>query len=351
MNYRVVTDIPTLEKVVDLEVAVWGIDPRDAAPASIMHAIVENGGVLLIAEDGDQIVGLCLGIPAHRAREVYLWSHMTGVRPNYQAQGIGYSLKQAQREWAIANGYSKICWTFDPLQRGNANFNIHLLNARTNIYHVNYYGEISDGINAGLPSDRLEAVWSLKDTKRIAEFPEPDMNNLQINLLIFADASGRPQQSKETLQSPFLYLEIPADIGRLKRVDLQLALDWRLAVRDAMQQAFAHGFSVVDFVSLPGRYAYVLAAPVPWFMYVIECRDGSLYTGVTLDIERRIKQHNAGKGAAYTAARRPVKLCAAWRYMDQGSALKAEAAFKKKSREQKLSVLNLRQPLYGGTPV
>jgi putative endonuclease len=177
------------------------------------------------------------------------------------------------------------------------------------------------------------------------------MGNPRANFFTHADADGKPQQSSLTLQNPCLYIEIPADIGKLKRADPQLALEWRLAVREAMQQAFVQGYSIVDFMPLSGRWAYVLAAPVPWFMYVIECRDGSLYTGIALDIERRLKQHNAGKGAAYTAARRPVILRAAWRFTDQGSALKAEAAFKKKSREQKLSVLNTKQPLYGGLPV
>ena len=351
MNYRVVTDIPTIEKVVDLEIAVWGIGPRDAAPSSIMHAIVENGGVLLVAEDGDQIVGLCLGIPARRGSEYYLWSHMTGIHPDYQDRGIGYGLKLAQREWALPHGYPKICWTFDPLQRGNANFNMHRLGARANIYHVNYYGEMSDGINAGLPSDRLETVWLLNETKLAAERPEPDMGNSQNSFLTYADVTGKPQQSSLAFQNLLLYIEIPADIGKLKRADSQLALEWRLAVRESMQQAFARGFSIVDFVSLADRWVYVLTAAVPWFMYVIECSDGSLYTGITLDIERRLRQHNAGKGAAYTATRRPVTLRAAWRYTDQSSALKAEAAFKKKSREQKLTALNAKLPLYNGIPV
>jgi predicted GNAT superfamily acetyltransferase/predicted GIY-YIG superfamily endonuclease len=351
MNYRVITDIPTIEKVVDLEIAVWGLDPRDAVPSSIIHAIVENGGVMLVAEDSDQLVGLCLGIPARRGNEHYLWSHMTGIHPDYQNQGVGYGLKQAQREWALAHGYSKICWTFDPLQRGNANFNIHRLRAKANIYHVNYYGEMQDDINAGLPSDRLEAMWVLNDARPVADFPEPDTGALQNCFLAFADDAGQPQRGTLGFQNPFLYIEIPADINKVKREDLQLALEWRLVVRESMQQAFAQGFSVVDFLPLADRWAYVLAAPVPWYMYVVECSDGSLYTGITLDIERRLKQHNVGKGATYTATRRPVKLRAAWRYTDQGSALKAEAAFKRKSREQKLFALNAKQPHHNGLPV
>jgi len=45
-----------------------------------------------------------------------------------------------------------------------------------------------------------------------------------------------------------------------------------------------------------------------WFLYILECQDGSLYTGITKDIERRLKSHNAGKGARFTRSRRPVKV-------------------------------------------
>ncbi len=349
MIYRIVTDIATFEKVVDLEIGVWGIGPRDAVPGSILHAIVENGGMLVVAEDGDRIIGLCLGLPARRGREVYLWSHMTGVHPEYQGQGIGYALKLAQRDWAMEHGYAKICWTFDPIQRGNANFNIHRLKASSNIYHVNYYGDMTDSINAGLPSDRLEAVWYLADTRPAVDYREPDSSNPQTYFLTYADSHNRPQQSDLALQQSVVYIEIPADIGSLKRSTPDLALSWRLAVRESMQQAFAQGYSIIDFLLLEGRCVYALTAPAPWFMYVVECSDASLYTGITLDIPRRLRQHNAGKGAAYTATRRPVRLLAAWRFPDQGSALKAEAAFKKQPRTRKFNLLSAQRSLYNGT--
>lgn len=46
----------------------------------------------------------------------------------------------------------------------------------------------------------------------------------------------------------------------------------------------------------------------PWFLYIVECHDGSLYTGITKDLEKRIKAHNDGKGARFTRSRRPVKM-------------------------------------------
>ena len=73
----------------------------------------------------------------------------------------------------------------------------------------------------------------------------------------------------------------------------------------------------------------------PWYLYVLRCGDGSLYTGATNDVSRRLAQHQAGQGARYTRAHRPVALAAAWRFPDQSTALRAEAAFKRLNRPAK----------------
>lgn len=65
-----------------------------------------------------------------------------------------------------------------------------------------------------------------------------------------------------------------------------------------------------------------------WFVYLIECRDGSLYTGVALDVDRRYAEHAAGKGARYTKAHPPSLLLARFEHPDRSSALKAEYAIK-----------------------
>lgn len=79
------------------------------------------------------------------------------------------------------------------------------------------------------------------------------------------------------------------------------------------------------------------------YMYVVHCKDNTLYTGYSTDVLSRVKTHNAGKGAKYTKIRRPVQLLYAQEYEDKSSALKAEAAFKKKTRLQKLTFLAEKQ--------
>jgi putative endonuclease len=71
------------------------------------------------------------------------------------------------------------------------------------------------------------------------------------------------------------------------------------------------------------------------YVYVVSCKDGSLYTGYTNNLKRRIKLHNEGKGAKYTRGRGPVKLVFSKQFSTKSEALKAEFAFKKLDRKKK----------------
>ena len=80
---------------------------------------------------------------------------------------------------------------------------------------------------------------------------------------------------------------------------------------------------------------------VRWKMYVAQCADGSLYTGITTNIKRRILEHNFGmKGAKYTRSRRPVKLVFSILCENHSEAAKKEAKFKKLTRQQKLRIID-----------
>ena len=79
------------------------------------------------------------------------------------------------------------------------------------------------------------------------------------------------------------------------------------------------------------------------FMYVVECRDGSYYTGYTTDIKKRVAVHNSGKGAKYTRARLPVKLIYAEGFASKEEAMSAEALLKRKKRPQKEQFLSENQ--------
>ncbi|MDD2646846.1 MAG: GIY-YIG nuclease family protein [Patescibacteria group bacterium] len=73
----------------------------------------------------------------------------------------------------------------------------------------------------------------------------------------------------------------------------------------------------------------------PWFIYIVRCRDNSLYTGITIDIDKRIKDHNQGLGAHYTKTRGPVKLVYNEKHPNRSSALKKEILIKSWRRKRK----------------
>ena len=76
-----------------------------------------------------------------------------------------------------------------------------------------------------------------------------------------------------------------------------------------------------------------------WFVYIVECSDGTLYTGITTNVERRLKEHNNGKGAKYTKVRRPVILRKVFEAMDRSEASKEEYRIKQLSRIEKLKLI------------
>ncbi len=76
-----------------------------------------------------------------------------------------------------------------------------------------------------------------------------------------------------------------------------------------------------------------------WHVYILRCSDGSLYTGITTDLERRLDEHNGGRGARYTRARCPVVMVYREPCLDRSEASKREAAIKRTSRSAKLALI------------
>lgn len=76
-----------------------------------------------------------------------------------------------------------------------------------------------------------------------------------------------------------------------------------------------------------------------WHVYIVRCRDGTLYTGITNDLERRMAEHNRGAGCRYTRGRRPVRLSYRESFRDRSSAMRREARIKGLSRREKLVLI------------
>lgn len=233
-----------IERIVDLHGLIWFTDDRDAIPSHVLLALQHVGAVLLGAFADETPVGFSLAFPGKRNGQRLLWSHATGVLPAYQGRGIGKKLKLLQREIAIEEGYDCIGWTFDPLQAGNANFNIRQLGSVCNKYHIDFYGEVHDGLNNGLPTDRFETEWWLKDTRQ-----RPVIRDTSGFFAVWRKSDGAPSTfQKPSTGQDIALVEIPHDINSIREQSLGSALSWRHATRNAFENLFALGFSVVDFV-------------------------------------------------------------------------------------------------------
>jgi len=84
--------------------------------------------------------------------------------------------------------------------------------------------------------------------------------------------------------------------------------------------------------------------PGSWFVYLLRCRDGSLYAGITNDLPHRLAVHRAGKGAAYTRSRLPLRLVYREEAAGRSEALKREAALRRLTRVEKLSLVRRARP-------
>lgn len=250
-DIRVLDTMSQYEQAVDVEIAVWGVDARECIPASFMRANQAAGGVNLGAFYGDRMIGFCIGFPGLRDGRVILWSAIAGVLPEYQGQSVGANLKVFQFDWARANGFSEVRWTYDPLQAGNAHFNLRILGATANVYHVNFYGVMNDAINRGLETDRVEAAVSMAEPYTLPQ-RESFLGDALDVLRIGED--GSPQRLPFE-DAPVVRADMPQ---KIRHLDAHTKHAWRLAVRETLQHYFARGYSAVDVVRETTASAYIL---------------------------------------------------------------------------------------------
>ena len=261
-SIRELHSMQDLLETVELQKDVWGMLDHECTSPHTMKAATVAGGSVLAAEVGGRKIGFCFGIAAKRDEEIWLWSHMTAVHPEFQSHGIGFALKQAQREWSLANGYRVMAWTFDPMQAGNANFNMNRLGAVARRYYVNHYGAMQDDLNAGLASDRLEAQWRLDDP-RVLELARRGSNRCftsDIVRLVCADEDGTLRHiQRASFDAGHYGIEIPLNIANMKQSDIERAKIWQLHLREAITSLLAAGYQVSDFVRGESTGCYVMS--------------------------------------------------------------------------------------------
>lgn len=274
--------------VENLQRQVWPGSEVDIVPAHVLLASAHNGGVAIGAykeegentgqDDDSLLAGFVFGFPG-----LYFTpdgprpkhhSHMLGVHPDYRDRSLGFHLKRAQWQIVRHQGLDLITWTFDPLLSRNAYLNIVKLGAVCNTYLRDLYGMMRDDLNVGLPSDRFQVDWwvnSQRVNRRLSRLARRKLDlahylaaGIEVVNPTSIDEHGLPQPlpgaalhavlAKDEVTRSIILVEIPADFIRLKTLNPELGLDWRLHTRSLFENLFGRGYIVTDFIHLPSNH-------------------------------------------------------------------------------------------------
>jgi len=248
--------INELDSCIRLQREVFGLPDLEISPRRHLIVSRQAGGWTLGAfvpqSNDERLVGFVHHLAAVRANEIFGYSHMMAVAPEYQNQGVGARLKWRERKRAIEEGRSFIKWTWDPMQARNAHFNLNRLGVTVTSYAENFYGtdyatipelkesgtpEIATVNLPGIDSDRLFANWQLQ-SRRVIDLARGSVAGVITN--------------------PDAVIHIPADWSKLIRQNSDEARQEQLRVRQEFQNAFAAGLVCAAFERSSERPGYLL---------------------------------------------------------------------------------------------
>ena len=249
-----------LKKVEGVQREAWDLADRDVTPMTLAVALKQSGAIWVGAFDGASLVGYAFGFLAMERDRLSVHSHELAVRPAYRNLDLGYKLKVAQRERALAIRVQglridEMTWTFDPLQSRNGHLNFGKLGVVSDSYKVDFYGPETSSVLHRNGTDRLWVKWSLSSRRVRDRLQGKDNRNelldalLTLQPLVQFNGEGKPTRTDlaAALGRQRIAIEIPSEISLLEQKDPALAREWRLATRWAFSEALKNGFFVAEF--------------------------------------------------------------------------------------------------------
>jgi predicted GNAT superfamily acetyltransferase len=264
-----------LEQAEEVEREVWGLSDLDTTPMTLAIATKEAGGIWVGAFDGAKLAGFAFGFLGTEHGQLIVHSHMLAVREAYRNSRLGYKLKVAQRERALAlrfdDGRStdgrvndsrmqdvrihEMTWTFDPLQSKNAHLNFAKLGVVSESYKADFYGAETSSVLHRNSTDRLWVTWPLA-SRRVRERLLGKDNRAEIldmlsslTPLIRFNGDGKPVRTDlaAAVSRQRIAIEIPSEISQVEKAEPARAKEWRLQTRWAFTEALRAGFLVAEF--------------------------------------------------------------------------------------------------------
>jgi predicted GNAT superfamily acetyltransferase len=250
-----------LEAMTALFDEIWEPDPGNPSMRlDLLRAMTKAGNYATGAYDAASgaLLGACIGFfgpPAHAE----LHSHIAGVVPAGLGRSVGFALKVHQRAWCLHRDVRVIAWTYDPLIRRNAYFNLVKLGARPAEYLRNFYGVMDDVINGGTETDRMLVHWDLRSVAasdasagkpRPASFADERARGAVVALS--GDGDGLPVPRLPLDGGPLprtrrLLVGVPADIEAIRLSEPVRAAAWRAALRDVLSPLITGGAHITGF--------------------------------------------------------------------------------------------------------
>jgi predicted GNAT superfamily acetyltransferase len=300
VTIRPVETMAEFAAVADLCAHVWGSGPEGPPlRRELLRALAHAGNYVAAAFGNGDLVGACVGFFGPPGAKT-LHSHIAAVSRLWRGHDVGFALKLHQRAWALHAGVDDVTWTFDPLVRRNAYFNVAKLAAQPEAYVPDFYGVMDDELNRGAATDRLLVRWQLRSQRVIQACegrhsipPESSARRARgdARALLSIGPSGGPmyaadrqvhaqplsrrisqlllssvvpttscpgEEDAEGTESDACALDaviaIPLDIESMREAAPALAEAWRSALRRALGDLMTLGGTVQGFDATTGSY-------------------------------------------------------------------------------------------------
>lgn len=248
---RRLESIADYDEAVAIQEEIWGPAFSDRVPGSILRVAQKVGGVTAAAFDHDgRMLGFVFGLTGVQDGRLVHWSDMLAVREEARGKHLGERLKFFQRELLRPLGVERMYWTFDPLVARNAHLNLNRLGARATEYVPNMYGSNTGSVLHGaLPTDRFVAEWLIADNGKETRVPAGhsgtrDVSTVPATIAVTNDA---PRVVAPLPDADRVRVPVPVDSEGVVKARPDLALAWRLAVREAALHYLGRGYQVTAF--------------------------------------------------------------------------------------------------------
>jgi predicted GNAT superfamily acetyltransferase len=262
VRVRELSRLDELHGVHQLYARIWRPEPASPSMTTdLLRALTKAGNYVSGAYLDGELVGACVAFfgPPRRAS---MHSHIAGVSDAARGRSVGYALKLHQRAWALLRGVAELSWTFDPLIRRNAYFNLVKLGASVVEYLPKFYGDMHDRINCGDDSDRLLVRWRLDAPPRGhtgADTATLRAGGAAVALAVAPDGGpavyaggglavapdGGPARCAGGVDT--LLVGVPEDVEALRARDPDCGRQWRRALREVFAGLLADGYRVSGF--------------------------------------------------------------------------------------------------------